>query len=135
MSPDLASAKMERRRIKEQLRKLWFFRCDSVATTGSFETFSLYHPERVMEMIQGVPTIGVLGERQNPGIGWFSLPQETTLRFPHDREAQEEALSGLPHGRTYNELVDYFRSLGITPQTINEMRGDLNLGIRSGTLG
>lgn len=123
MGPDLALATMERRRIKEQLRKLWSFRCDAVATTGGFDTFGLYHPERVMERIKGVPTVGVLSEWQNPEIAWFLLPQEKSLSFPHDRGEQEEALSDLPHGITYNELVDRFRSLGITPQSINEMRG------------
>ncbi|MFP5514754.1 MAG: hypothetical protein ACLGJC_16930 [Alphaproteobacteria bacterium] len=123
MVPDLTAVKAERRRIKEQLRKFWSFRWDVAATTGGYDTFGLYHSERVMERIPGVPRVGVFGERWNAAIGWFALPEDRSLSFPHDRQAQEEALRGLSHGRTYNELVDYFRSLGITPQTIKDLRG------------
>lgn len=122
MDSDLAVEKAERRRIGEQLRKLWSFRCDMVATTGGYETYGLYHPERVMERIPDVPSIGVFWEKWHSAIGWIALPQERSLSFPHDRPSQDEALSGLPHGRTYNELVEYFRTLGITVQTINERR-------------
>lgn len=75
-----------------------------------------------MERIPDVPSIGVFWEKWHSAIGWFALPQERSLSFPHDRPSQDEALSGLPHGRTYNELVEYFRTLGITVQTINERR-------------
>lgn len=123
MVPDLTAVKAERRRIKEQLWKLWSFRWDVAATTGGYDTFGLYHSERVMERIPGVPSVGVFGERRNAEIGWFALPEDRALSFPDDRQAQEEALRGLSHGKTYNELVDYFRSIGITVQTINKTRG------------
>lgn len=122
MDPDLKVTKVERKRIQEQLQKLWSFRPEIMAITGGFNTFGLYHPDRGMERISGVPSIGVFWEMQNAEIGWFALPGERSLGFPDNRKAQEEALRDLSHGRTYNELVDYFRSVGITPQTINEMR-------------